>query len=81
MPLVETIIICRPTKNSSLYAQMVGRGLRLHKDKDKLNLIDLVCVTGKNKLCTAASLLGLNVVNDNITMNRKWKIKMYKNDH
>ena len=21
------------------------------------------------------------VVNDNITMNRKWKIKMYKNDH
>ncbi|MBQ8998597.1 MAG: DEAD/DEAH box helicase [Clostridium sp.] len=63
MPLVETIIICRPTKNSSLYAQMVGRGLRLHKDKDKLNLIDLVGVTGKNKLCTAASLLGLNVDN------------------
>ena len=22
-----------------------------------------------------------NAVNDNITMNRKWKIKMYKNDH
>ena len=21
------------------------------------------------------------IVNDNITMNRKWKIKMYKNDH
>lgn len=42
---------------------MVGRGLRLHEDKDKLNLIDLVGVTGKNKLCTAASLLGLNVDN------------------
>ena len=25
--------------------------------------------------------LKLKVVNDNITMNRKWKIKMYKNDH
>ena len=23
----------------------------------------------------------LSYVNDNITMNRKWKIKMYKNDH
>lgn len=23
----------------------------------------------------------LEIVNDNITMNRKWKIKMYKNDH
>ena len=22
-----------------------------------------------------------SAVNDNITMNRKWKIKMYKNDH
>lgn len=42
---------------------MVGRGLRLHKDKDKLNLIDLVGVIGKNKLCTAVSLLGLNVDN------------------
>lgn len=63
MPLVETIIICRPTRNSSLYAQMVGRGLRLHEDKEKLNLIDLVGVTGENKLCTAPSLLGLNVDN------------------
>ena len=25
--------------------------------------------------------LGAGAVNDNITMNRKWKIKMYKNDH
>lgn len=23
----------------------------------------------------------MECVNDNITMNRKWKIKMYKNDH
>lgn len=65
MPLVETIIICRPTKNSSLYAQMVGRGLRLYDGKDRLNLIDLVGVTGSNKLCTAPSLLGLNVDNLN----------------
>lgn len=27
------------------------------------------------------NILLLQVVNDNITMNRKWKIKMYKNDH
>ena len=25
--------------------------------------------------------ISLPTVNDNITMNRKWKIKMYKNDH
>ena len=46
MPLVETVIIARPTQSDSLYAQMVGRGLRLHPDKDKLTLMDCVGVTG-----------------------------------
>ena len=61
IPLVETIIIARPTKSDSLYAQMVGRGLRLHPDKEKLNLIDCVGITGKASLCTAPSLLGIDI--------------------
>ena len=61
MPLVETIMIARPTQNSSLYTQMVGRGLRLYPGKDKLTLIDLVGVTGKANLCTAPSLLGIDL--------------------
>lgn len=63
IPLVETVIIARPTKSDSLYAQMVGRGLRLHTEKDKLNLIDCVGVTGKANLCTAPSLLGIDLKN------------------
>lgn len=61
MPLVETVITARPTQSDSLYAQMVGRGLRLHPDKDKLNLIDCVGVTGKKSLCTAPTLLGIDM--------------------
>ena len=61
IPLVETVIIARPTRSSSLYAQMVGRGLRLHPDKDKLQLIDCVGITGKVSLCTAPSLLGIDI--------------------
>lgn len=61
IPLVETVIIARPTQSDSLYAQMVGRGLRLHPDKDRLTLIDCVGVTGKASLCTAPSLLGIDV--------------------
>lgn len=61
IPLVETVIIARPTQSDSLYAQMVGRGLRLHPEKEKLNLIDCVGITGKANLCTAPSLLGINV--------------------
>lgn len=61
IPLVETVIIARPTKSDSLYAQMVGRGLRLSPGKDKLHLIDCVGVTGKASLCTAPSLLGIDL--------------------
>lgn len=61
IPLVETVIIARPTQSDSLYAQMVGRGLRLHPEKDKLNLIDCVGITGKVNLCTAPSLLGIDI--------------------
>lgn len=60
IPLVETIIIARPTQNDSLYAQMVGRGLRLYPGKDKLTLIDCVGVTGRNSICTAPSLIGVD---------------------
>lgn len=63
MPLVETIMIARPTSNSSLYTQMVGRGLRLYPGKEKLTLIDLVGVTGKTNLCTAPSLIGVDMQN------------------
>lgn len=61
IPLVETVIIARPTQSDSLYAQMVGRGLRLHPDKDKLTLIDCVGITGTKSLCTAPSLLGIDM--------------------
>lgn len=63
MPLVETVMIARPTSNSSLYTQMVGRGLRLYPGKDKLTLIDLVGTTGRANLCTAPTLIGVDINN------------------
>lgn len=63
IPRVETVIIARPTQSDSLYAQMVGRGLRLWPGKEKLTLIDCVGTTGRASLCTAPSLLGLDVSN------------------
>lgn len=61
IPLVETVIIARPTQSEALYTQMVGRGLRVHPEKEKLILIDCVGVTGKASLCTAPTLLGLDL--------------------
>ena len=73
IPLVETVIIARPTQSDSLYAQMVGRGLRLHPDKDKLTLIDCVGITGKANLCTAPSLLGIDM--SEVPKNQRNKIQ------
>ena len=61
MPLVETVMIARPTSNSSLYTQMGGRGLRLYPGKEKLTLIDLVGTTGRANLCTAPTLIGIDL--------------------
>lgn len=63
IPRVETVIVARPTQSESLYCQMVGRGLRLYPGKERLNLIDCVGVTGKASLCTAPSLLGMDMDN------------------
>ena len=63
IPRVETVIVARPTQSESLYAQMVGRGLRLYPGKERLVLIDCVGITGKASLCTAPSLLGLDLTN------------------
>lgn len=60
IPRVETVIIARPTQSETLYAQMVGRGLRLYPGKQQLELIDCVGITGKTSLCTAPSLLGID---------------------
>lgn len=61
IPLIETVIIARPTKNQSLYAQMVGRGLRLYDGKKELTLIDCVGVSRRLEICTAPSLIGIDM--------------------
>lgn len=60
LPLIETIIIARPTQNVSLYTQMVGRGLRKYPGKKYLTLIDLVGVS-KMDICTAPCLAGIDI--------------------
>lgn len=61
IPRVETVVVARPTQSEGLYCQMVGRGTRLYPGKEKLVLIDCVGVTGKASLCTAPSLLGIDM--------------------
>src|SRR5215831_5438807 len=40
-PRINCVIMARPTKSKLLYAQMVGRGTRLHPDKTDLMVVDV----------------------------------------
>ena len=56
-PSVDCIIVLRPTKIRSLYAQMVGRGTRLSPGKTELLLLDFLWHTQRHELCRPAHLI------------------------
>lgn len=58
LPSIGCVILARPTSSSTLYQQMVGRGLRLHPGKRDCVILDVSGVTGRHKLATLATLDG-----------------------
>lgn len=56
-PSVDCIVVLRPTKVRSLYSQMVGRGTRLHPQKENLLLLDFLWHTERHELCHPAHLI------------------------
>ena len=59
LPETSAIINNRPSANSTLYQQIVGRGLRLAEGKDYCLVIDVVGKNARSKgICTAPTLFG-----------------------
>ncbi len=42
IPSVDTLLFVRPTESLTVFTQQIGRGLRLHADKDYCVIIDLI---------------------------------------
>ncbi len=42
IPEVDTILLLRPTESLTVFLQQLGRGLRLHNDKECLTVFDLI---------------------------------------
>lgn len=59
VPEMDCILLLRPTQSWSLYAQMVGRGLRTSPGKRDCAVIDVCDITTKHSLAHAPGLLGL----------------------
>jgi superfamily II DNA or RNA helicase len=56
-PSVDCVLVLRPTRSRSLYAQMVGRGTRLHPGKKDLLLLDFLWLHERHDLSRPASLV------------------------
>jgi ATP-dependent helicase IRC3 len=57
-PSVNCIIIARPTQSALLYQQMLGRGTRTYPGKTDCLVLDVVGVSTRHTLHTAATLFG-----------------------
>ncbi|MBO8173102.1 MAG: DEAD/DEAH box helicase family protein [Bacillaceae bacterium] len=42
IPSVDTLLFVRPTESLTVFTQQVGRGLRLHEEKEHCTIIDLI---------------------------------------
>jgi ATP-dependent helicase IRC3 len=60
-PRVDCVIMARPTRSKLLYAQMVGRGTRLHPGKSDLLVVDLADNSTTHHLPGLHSLFDLPV--------------------
>ena len=58
-PRVDCVLMARPTQSQLLYAQMVGRGTRLHHHKSDLIVIDIVDNSSRHKLAGLNALFDL----------------------
>lgn len=56
-PSIECVICLRPTKVRALYAQIVGRGTRLHPGKENLLVLDFLWMTERHTLVRPAHLV------------------------
>lgn len=57
IPSCDCVVVLRPTKVSSLYVQMIGRGTRLYPGKENLLILDFLWLTTKHDLCRPAVLV------------------------
>jgi len=55
-PRTAAVVMLRPTGSRTVYAQAIGRGTRLHKDKNQLTLVEFTFNSSKLNLVTAYEL-------------------------
>jgi superfamily II DNA or RNA helicase len=56
-PGIDCVVVLRPTRSRPFFAQMIGRGTRIHPGKQDLLLLDFLWLTSQHSLIRPASLV------------------------
>ena len=59
IPNIDCVLLARPTRSRNLLVQMIGRGMRLHPEKDNCHVIDMVASLDTG-IVTVPTLFGLD---------------------
>jgi len=65
IPEIDTLLMARPTESKIIFIQQLGRGLRLHSNKNLIKVIDFIG-NHKSFLDKPAALFGFEPTNKNI---------------
>ena len=65
IPEIDTLLMARPTESKIIFIQQLGRGLRLHANKEKVVVIDFIG-NHKSFLDKPAALFGFEPSSKNI---------------
>ena len=65
-PSIESVLMCRPTKSASLYAQCIGRGTRTFPGKEHCTVIDFC--DNHHDICSLPVLFGLEKMDQGNTV-------------
>jgi len=60
-PPIDCLILARPTKSRILYEQILGRGLRLFKDKENCLVIDVQDIIKNHDLMDISAVFDMNI--------------------
>lgn len=74
IPIVDCVVLGRPTQSRALFQQMVGRGLRNYPNKTNCLLIDCAGASQRNTLQSVATLFGRDPqhTKKQVTSVREW---------
>ncbi|KAI9778962.1 MAG: hypothetical protein M1839_007773 [Geoglossum umbratile] len=61
IPNIDCVLLARPTRSRNLLVQMIGRGMRLHPNKENCHIIDMVASLEAG-IVTTPTLFGLDPI-------------------